>query len=207
MALDQRQITFQDVEGDFSGGKVTGSLKADLRELPAYNVSVRLAGLNLASLTAGSPALARQFSGIASGEIEAEMHGSAGMRWSRHWGAAGRDHPAGIASGIRFDRVLAGRALAAVERVRFQEVSGTFACRDTTRWRCPACGFAAEMCSSARRAPLILPGMPIYICNGCRERKIKCASAPILPADAASYLLRGPLFAPRIERAETTPSE
>ena len=130
LSLDQRQITFQDVEADFSGGKVTGSLKADLRGLPAYNISARLAGINLASLTAGSPALARQFSGIASGEIDAELHGIGRDALVASLGCRGHAtiQPASLQGFDLVESMRAGARRGGTSSI--SEVSGTFACRD-----------------------------------------------------------------------------
>jgi AsmA-like protein len=206
LALDQRQITFRDVEADFSGGKVTGSLNADLRGLPAYNFSARLAGLNLASLTAGSPALARQFSGIASGEIEAEMRGIGRDALLASLGCHGRAtiQPASLQG---FDLVESLRAGARRNGTSsFSEVSGTFACRDDqvelsgVRLRIGDVSIGASGdVDFDRNADIHLQWLP-------RARNQVRAGADS-PADTAAYFLRGPLFAPRIERAETTSHE
>jgi len=206
LTLDQRQITFQDVDADFSGGKVTGSLKADLRGLPAYNVSARLAGINLASLTAGSPALVRQFSGIASGEIDAEMHGIGRDALVASLGCRGRAtiEPASLQGFDLFESLRAGARRGGSSL--FSEVTGTFACRDDqaevsgVRLRSGDASIGASgTVDFARNADIRLQWLP-------RARSQVRAGAES-PADTAEYFLRGPLFAPRIERAETTPRE
>jgi len=206
LELYQRQIDFQDVEADFSGGKVTGSLKADLRGLPAYNVSARLAGINLASLTAGSPTLARQFSGIASGEIDAEMHGVGRDALVASLGCRGRAtiQPASLQGFDLVESLRAGARRGGTSS--FSEVSGTFSCRDEqiqmsgVRLRSGDVSIGASgTVDFARNADIHLQWLP-------RARNQVRAEGDS-PADAAAYFLRGPLFSPRIERAETTPRE
>ena len=206
LTLDQRQITFQDVEADFSGGKVSGRVKADLREAPVYNVSANFSGLNLAALAAGSPSLAHQFSGLATGEIELEMHGIGRDALVASLGCRGRAaiQPALLLSFDLFDSVHAGVRRNGTST--FSEVSGTFACRDDqielsgVRLRSGDTALGASgTVDFARDADIRLQWMPRA------KNQIRVGADP--PSDSASYLLRGPFFAPRIERAETTPSQ
>lgn len=206
LLLDQRQISFQDVEADFSGGKVSGSLKADLRGLPAYNISARLAGINLASLTAGSPALARQFSGIASGEIDAELHGIGRDALVASLGCRGHAiiQPASLQGFDLFESMRAGARRGGTSSI--SEVSGTFACRDDlvelsgVRLRSGDVSIGASgSVDLARNADIHLQWLP-----RARNQVRVGADSPV---GTAAYFLRGPLFAPRIEPAETTPRE
>lgn len=206
-ALDQRQITFQDVEADFSGGKVSGSVKADLRALPIYKVTARVVGMNLASLAAGSPVLAREFTGAASGEIEMELHGAGRDALVGSLGCRGRAaiQPAALLGFDLFDSLRAGARRSGTSS--FSEVTGTFACHDDrielSGVRLRSAGDAILGASGtvdfARNADIRLHWLPRAKNQG------RVGADP--PADSVSYVLRGPLFAPRIERVETTPSE
>lgn len=206
IVLDQRQITFQDLEADFSGGKVGGRVKADLRESPVYTVSANFTGLNLAALAAGSPTLAHEFSGSATGDIEFEMHGvgrdalvaSLGCR------AHAAIQPASLQGFDLFDSLHAGARRAGSST--FSEVSGTFVCRDDqieltgVRLRSGDTVLGASgTVDFGRNADIRLQWLP--------RAKNQARVGADAPDDPASYLLRGPLFAPRIERVETTPSE
>ena len=206
LAVDRRQITFQDVEADFSGGKVSGSLKADLRELPAYDISARFAGINLAGLAAGSPAIARQFAGVASGEIDLELHGVGRDAMLASLGCRGRAEiqPASLQGFDLFESLRAGSRRGGASA--FSEVAGTFACRDDqielsgVRMRSgDALLGASGTVDFERNADIRLHWLP-------RARNQGRAGADP-SSDAGSYFLRGPLFAPQIERAETTPRE
>jgi len=204
LTLDQRQITFEDVEADFNGGKVSGRVNADLREAPAYTVSANFSGLNLAALAAGSPTLAHQFSGIATGEIELEMHGVGRDALVASLVCRGRTaiQPASLLGFDLFDSVHASGRRSGTST--FSEVSGTFTCRDDqielsgVRLRSgDAVLGATGTVDFAHDADIHLQWMPRA------KNQTRVGADP--PADPASYSLRGPFFAPRIERAETTP--
>lgn len=205
-ALDQRQIIFQDIDGEFSGGKVSGSVKADLRDSPIYKVSASFEGLNLAALAAGSPTLARQLSGSATGEIELEMKGVGRDALVGSLACRGRAaiQPATFTAFDLFDSMHAGARRSGTST--FSEVNGAFVCHDDridlsgVRLRNGDTSIAASgTVDFARDADIRLQWMPRA------KNQVRVGADP--PADATSYLLRGPLFAPRIERAETTPSE
>ena len=110
--------------------KYSGRVKADLRESPVYGVSANFSGLNLAALAAGSPTLAHQFSGNATGEIELEMHGVGRDALVASLACRGRAaiQPASLLGFDLFDSLHAGARRAGSSA--FSEVSGTFACRD-----------------------------------------------------------------------------
>ena len=179
-------------------------MNADLREAPAYDVSASFSGLNLAALAAGSPTLAHQFAGMATGEIELEMHGTGRDALVASLACRGRTaiQPASLLGFDLFDSLRAGARRNGTST--FSEVSGTFACRDdqielsgvrvrngdTTLGATGTVDFAHD-------ADIRLQWMPRA------KNQTRVGADP--PADPASYLLRGPFFAPRIERAETTP--
>ena len=204
--VEQRQINFQDVEADFSGGKVSGSVKSDLRAAPKYDVSARFAGLNLASLVAGSPSLAKQLSGNASGDIELQMQGVGTSALLASLDCHGRASVQ-TATLQGFDlleslRVGARRGAGS----SFSEVSGTFACEND---RVELSGVRLRSGDSvlgasgnvdfARNADIRVQWLPRT------KNPSRVEAEP--SANGVSYLLRGLLFSPRIEPEGTTPSE
>ncbi len=76
LAIHGRQLELSSAETEFYGAHVSGKLAGDLEKAPAYSVTAHFAGLNVASLTAGSPALARNFSGLADGDLEFKVGGT-----------------------------------------------------------------------------------------------------------------------------------
>ncbi len=205
-ALDQRQIAFRDADADFSGGKVTGSVTADLREAPVYKVSANFSDLNLAALAAGSPTLAHQFSGSATGEIELDMKGVGRDALVASLACRGRAaiQPASFTAFDLFDSIHAAARRSGTST--FSEVNGAFACHDDhidlagVHLRNGDTSLSASgTVDFARNADIHLQWMPRA------KNQVHVGADPAI--DAASYQLRGPLFAPRIERAETTPTE
>ena len=96
--------------------------------------------------------------------------------------------------------------LVAAAQVHFRRLSGSFVCHDDqidltgVRLRNGETSLGASgTVDFARNAVLHLQWMPRA------KNQVRVGADP--SADVESYLLRGPLFAPRIERAETTPSE
>lgn len=75
LELDGRVLTAQHVQAQLYGGNVTGALEAKLAADPAYRFTGRADNVNLGAATAGSPELARRFSGAMSGNIEFSGHG------------------------------------------------------------------------------------------------------------------------------------
>lgn len=204
--LAQRQINFQDVEADFSGGKVSGSLTADFRGSPFYDVTTRFAGLNLASLTAGAPSLARQISGVASGEVEFDLHGAGMDALLASLGCRGRAaiQPATLQGFDLLESLHAGNRRNGTSS--FSEVSGAFSCRNQqielsgVRIRSGDTSIGASgTVDFSRNADIRLDILP-------RARNQSRVEAD-RPESPASYLLRGPVLAPHIEAAGTTPSE
>jgi hypothetical protein len=70
-----RRIIFRRAQADFYGGRVEGSLEAQLASQPAYQLRARLQGVNLAALSEATATLKGRFAGVASGELELAARG------------------------------------------------------------------------------------------------------------------------------------
>jgi hypothetical protein len=76
LSLDGRQWALSNVEGQFQGGDVAGSLVAELEAAPKYEVDLDFSGVDLRSLAAEFPSLANVFAGSASARIFFDTHGA-----------------------------------------------------------------------------------------------------------------------------------
>ncbi|MFZ0909266.1 MAG: AsmA family protein [Candidatus Acidiferrales bacterium] len=75
LAIHGRRLELDNADADFYGAHVSGKLVADLQKAPMYNVKAHFSGLNLSSLTASSPTLAKTFGGQASGDLALTLSG------------------------------------------------------------------------------------------------------------------------------------
>jgi len=76
LSLDGRHWEFSNVEGQFQGGQVAGSLDAELEAVPNYELAVDLSGVDLHSLVAQFPSLANAFAGSASAKVSFDARGA-----------------------------------------------------------------------------------------------------------------------------------
>jgi hypothetical protein len=76
LTLEGRRIEFENVKGEFYGGKITGALDAGLVAPPAYHLGFEFTSVDLNAFTAASPNLAGLFAGLASGEISFHARGA-----------------------------------------------------------------------------------------------------------------------------------
>jgi AsmA-like C-terminal region/AsmA family len=71
-----RHIEFSDASGQFYGGRVTGSLDAQLRAVPVYRVNTAFTDVDLSGVAAASTQLAGLFAGSASGAVSFDTRGA-----------------------------------------------------------------------------------------------------------------------------------
>lgn len=76
LTLEGRRIEFENVKGEFYGGKISGALDAGLVAPPAYHLGFEFASVDLNAFTAASPNLTGLFAGSASGEISFHARGA-----------------------------------------------------------------------------------------------------------------------------------
>lgn len=76
LTIEGRRIEFENVNGEFYGGKISGALDAGLVAPPAYHLGFQFTSVNLNAFTAASPNLAGLFAGSASGEISFHARGA-----------------------------------------------------------------------------------------------------------------------------------
>jgi hypothetical protein len=77
LAIDGRHLEFSNLDGEFYGGSVGGSLQADLGARPKYEAALDFSDVDLSDLTDDFPSLANLFTGSASAHVQAVMHGAA----------------------------------------------------------------------------------------------------------------------------------
>jgi len=68
--IEGRNITLRNVQAEFYGGSVKGTLGAQLLAEPVYHFQAQFKRLNLSSLADATATLKDRFSGVASGELE-----------------------------------------------------------------------------------------------------------------------------------------
>ncbi len=73
--LEGRKLTVRQVQAEFYGGMVKGSLRADLLAEPAYRIQAQFERANLGSLVEAAATLKGRFAGVASGELELAASG------------------------------------------------------------------------------------------------------------------------------------
>jgi hypothetical protein len=76
LSLDGRHWELSNVEGQFQGGQIAGSLVAELEAAPKYEVALDFSGVDLHSLAAEFPSLADVFAGSASAKVFFDAHGA-----------------------------------------------------------------------------------------------------------------------------------
>ena len=76
LSLDGRHWEFSNVEGQFQGGQLAGSLVADLEAAPKYEVALDFSGVDLHALVGQFPSLANVFAGSASAKLFFDARGA-----------------------------------------------------------------------------------------------------------------------------------
>jgi hypothetical protein len=76
LALDGRHLEVRNLDAQFYGGQLDGSVTADLQATPRYEANIDFSGVDLHALSAEFPSLADIFSGSASAKIAFNMQGA-----------------------------------------------------------------------------------------------------------------------------------
>jgi hypothetical protein len=69
MKVSGHHIELTNARGQFYGGNIAASFEADFAAIPSYRVNLDFSRVDLLTLSADSPNLAKMFSGVASGEL------------------------------------------------------------------------------------------------------------------------------------------
>jgi hypothetical protein len=77
LKVDGHHVEFVNARGQFYGGNIGASFDADFAAIPSYRVNVAFSRIDLASLSADSPAFENIFAGAASGELALRARGAA----------------------------------------------------------------------------------------------------------------------------------
>lgn len=73
--VDGRRVRLDEAEGEFYGGKVTGSFDANLNKIPEYVADAEIDRVNLSALAATAATLQERFAGFASARIHLSARG------------------------------------------------------------------------------------------------------------------------------------
>jgi uncharacterized protein involved in outer membrane biogenesis len=73
--IDGRHVSLENAIGQLSGGKLSGSMDAQLEAVPAYSVRASFSGANLVPASK-VPLSDARFSGVASGQVDLSMQGA-----------------------------------------------------------------------------------------------------------------------------------
>jgi len=76
LKVDGHHVEFVNARGQFYGGNIGASFDADFAAIPSYRVNVAFSRIDLASLSADSPAFENIFAGAASGELALRARGA-----------------------------------------------------------------------------------------------------------------------------------
>jgi hypothetical protein len=204
LAIHARRLEFGNVDADFYGARVSGKLVADLQKVPAYTMTSHFTGLNLATLTAGSPTLARTFAGLASGDLAMTLTGigrDALFASLECDGTAEIQNP----SVEGFDLIGSLRTEGRVPgTTSFSRAPGAFKCRngriEISQARLTGPGGMLSLAGSvdpARNVDFRVRWMN----TGAEKGEAESGDA------VRVYQIEGPLLAPRISRVRTTPKE
>jgi AsmA-like C-terminal region len=211
LSIDGRRLHLTDAKGEMYGGTASGSFDAMLQSAPAYRARVSFSGVNLAALTAGSPALANLFGGSAWGEISMDARGAGRGEILSSLACEGsaRVQDAEV-RGFDLMASLRDAARAPVSgKSTFREASAVFSCGEgRIRFK--------ELHLSGPAGKADASGFVDFARN--LDLRVRVASAGPSPADVAtartaraSYLrgetfqVTGPLAAPQVEAVAAAP--
>jgi autotransporter translocation and assembly factor TamB len=76
LKVDGHHVEFTSARGQFYGGNIGASFDADFAAIPSYRVNVAFSRIDLAALSADSPAFENVFAGAASGELALRARGA-----------------------------------------------------------------------------------------------------------------------------------
>jgi AsmA-like C-terminal region/AsmA family len=76
LKVEGHHIELSNARGQFYGGNISASFDADLAPIPYYRLNVDFSSIDLAALSASSPAFENIFSGAASGELALHARGA-----------------------------------------------------------------------------------------------------------------------------------
>ncbi len=190
--VEGRRIALAEAAGQFYGGNISGAFRADLDHPPGYHANLSFSSVHLASLAESSPSLAGLFSGNASGELSMDAQGAAREDLLGSLACRGNVH---ITDGEWRDgnvsKLLAGQAPSA-ESPGPLDGSAAFTCGrrriDFQSLALQATGTRAHGKGSVDFNRTLDLRLEVSDSAGARDG-----------AHDASYRIRGPLSAPKIE--------
>jgi len=204
LAIHSRRLELDDAETDFYGARVSGKMVADLQKIPAYSVDIHFNGLNLASLTAGSPTLSRTFGGNATGDLSFNLSGAGRDALSTSLECAGLaeiENPSidgfDLVESLRSESRVAGTTSFAVATGAFKCANGRIE--------------ISRLGLSGSDGELFVSGSIDAARNLDFRLRSKGSFEPVSTEgsgdETRAYQLQGTLQSPRFSRVQTTPGE
>jgi len=202
LAIDGRRVEFENVHGEFYGGKISGSLDAGLVVPPAYHVGLQFTSVDLNAATAATPNLAGLFAGSASGQISFHARGASRADLMASLECEGSARVAGAELRAMNLAESLSSGIIAPGTSSFRDASGTFSCagRKIEFRETRLSGAASEIAVAGsvdftRNLDLQLQVLP------AAEGAPRVTKASATPASGAQlFRLSGSLAAPQIER-------
>ncbi|MGA8871917.1 MAG: AsmA family protein [Candidatus Acidiferrales bacterium] len=190
LKIGGRHIELANATGQLYGGTLAGSLVADLQAPPSYKVNAAFSRVDLAALTAASPALADLFDGSADGKISFSASGATRADLVASLGCQGQaDFASPAIHGI--DLVSSLRGSAVVPGVsRFSTASASFTCSSRT--------IQVQNLSLAAPGPDVAGSGAITFSRDLDLRLHFVQSAP--KSAEPTYRITGSLASPKIAR-------
>jgi hypothetical protein len=200
LTLDARKLTLAQAHADFYGGVLDASLTAEFKSVPQYEARVSFSRINLDSLTAPSPNLARLFDGVASADISFHTAGSArpALLASLECKGSARANPAQLKM-LNLQQSFNDSTLVP-GATSFQQASASFTCTNQSL------EFQNLRLTDSFGSQFLVTGDIDFARNlDLRIRKLPplpssgLPAAPISESENPSFQLQGPLSSPSFE--------
>lgn len=204
LSIRGRRLELDNADADFYGAHVSGKLIAELQKGPMYSVKTHFSGLNLSSLMASSPTLPKSFGGQASGDLALTLAGAgrdALLASLECEGSTDIENPTldgfDLIESLRSDRRIPGTT-------SFSRAVGAFKCRNNriqiSQLRLLRPDAALSLSGSVDSARNL--DLRVHWISGTAE-----GGEPDSNVTPGALQIDGPLAAPRLSSAGTTPKE
>jgi uncharacterized protein involved in outer membrane biogenesis len=199
LKIDGRRIALASATGQFYGGQVSGSLRADLQAAPSYHVELEFSRVDMASLAAATPSLAGFTATSGAGEVSFDAHGATRSDLASSLACQGSVHAAGPElQNFDLAKALDGEPQGAGS-TRFLNGSATFSCAQGK------IDFQSLSLLTSADASANGSGTVDFNRNLDLRFRIRSALPHSEDSPAASFRLTGPLAAPRVVLPQPSP--
>ena len=193
LKISGHHLALANARAQFYGGNIGASFEADFAPVPSYRVNMDFLRVDLLALSADSPALAKLFSGAASGEISLNARGAAKSDLLASLACKGRArlndvefHNLNLLESLRENATRSGTSL-------FRQASATFTCSNAEiKFR--------DLLLLSSSAEVEGFGSLDFSRNLDLRLRVLRTEAADRSVIAADYRLTGPLSSPEISR-------